>query len=342
MITLDHDHVRRILVIKLRAIGDVILSTIVTKNLRLAYPDAHIDFLTEGPSRDVVSGNPFLDGVIIFDRKKSGPLALIRDVRERRYDLVIDLFGNPRSAILTLFSGARYRVGFDFRGRRHAYNIRVPSRGGTVHNTQFNLDAIEAIGIPVADRSLHLGITNEGDPMVDAFFDRSGLDGVIIGLSSGGGWYTKRWPLERFAALADLLVERHHASILLLWGPGQLDDVHKITAMMRNVSHVPPPTTIQQLAALLRRCTFVIANDSGPMHLATAVGTPVLGIFGPTNPTLQGPYGDQHLTVRREGLECLGCNLVKCSIGHLCMQELSVETVLEQAEHLMKKNSIPA
>lgn len=342
MIAIDRQRVRRILIIKLRAIGDVILSTVVTKNLRLAFPDAQIDFLTESPSKDIVTGNPFLNGVIIFDRRETGSLELILRVRKRKYDLVIDLFGNPRSAIVTLLSGARFRVGFDFRGRRHAYNIRVPSRGGSVHNTQFNLDAIQAIGVPVADRSLHLGFDGEHDQDVEAFFDRNGLEGLIVGLATGGGWYTKRWPLDRFAELADILNERHGANIVLLWGPGQLDDARRIKSRMRHPAHIPPATTLPQLGALLRRCTLVIANDSGPMHLATAVGTPVLGIFGPTSPALQGPYGEQHFTVRREGLECLGCNLTKCTIGHLCMNELTVDMVLGQAEHLMKKNSITA
>ena len=121
--------VRRILVIKLRAIGDVLLSTAVLRNLRLAFPDASIDFLTEVPSREVLEGNSDLSSLLIFDGKKQSGAGLILDVRSRQYDLVIDLFGNPRSALVTLFSGAKYRVGYRFGWRQYCYNIVVNPRG---------------------------------------------------------------------------------------------------------------------------------------------------------------------------------------------------------------------
>jgi ADP-heptose:LPS heptosyltransferase len=98
---------------------------------------------------------------------------------------------------------------------------------------------------------------------------------------------------------------------------------------MRGTPFIPPQTTFPRLAALLKRCDFVVSNDTGPMHIAAAVGTPVLGIYGPTNPALQGPYGQGHLTVRNERLSCLGCNLTACPIGHPCMEELEVATVLD-------------
>jgi ADP-heptose:LPS heptosyltransferase len=103
---------------------------------------------------------------------------------------------------------------------------------------------------------------------------------------------------------------------------------------------IPPATSLKQLGALLQRCSFVVSNDSGPMHLAAAVGTPVLGIFGPTNPLLQGPYGPQHMTVRKEGLDCLGCNLTKCPIGNICMTDLSVDDVMWSVNALLTRNGL--
>src|SRR5881296_2236111 len=131
--------IRSILVIKLRAIGDVLLSTVVLNNLRASFPDARIDFLTERPSREVIEGNPVVNSVLAFDGSNRRSLSLILDVRNRKYDLVIDLFGNPRSALVTFFSGASYRVGYRFNWRRYCYNIVVEPRGGEVHNTDFNL-----------------------------------------------------------------------------------------------------------------------------------------------------------------------------------------------------------
>ena len=338
----DAPTIRSILVIKLRAIGDVLLSTVVLPNLRDAFSSARIDFLTEPPSVEVLRGNPFVDEVLVFDSSvMSGP-GLIRMVRRRRYDMVIDLFGNPRTALVTRLSRARYRVGYRFRQRAYAYNIVVEPRGGQVHNTQFNLDALEAIGVPVVDRSVQFRLSAEDEAYIDRFVGKEFRPGELIaGLNMGGGWYTKRWGLERYAALADRLSTELEARIVLLWGPGQRADAERVQALMNVSAVIPPATSLKQLGAMIRRCRFVVSNDSGPMHIAAAVGTPVLGIFGPTNPALQGPYGSQHMTVRKEGLECLGCNLTKCPIGNICMVELSVDEVMQSVRALLKRNGLP-
>lgn len=333
--------VRRILVIKLRAIGDVLLSTIVTKNLRLAYPLAQIHYLTESPSVEVLKGNPFIDDILDYDRKSMSGLGLIRAVRRGGYDVVIDLFGNPRTALLTRLSGAGRRVGFRFRGRTYAYNIIAEPRGNSVHNTEFNLDALGALGVAIQDRSIYFSFDDADARCVDSFLPPGFVQGsFVVCMNSGGGWYTKRWGLDRFAALADLLVAEYNARIVLPWGPGQLPEAERIRDAMTHKAFIPPATTLRQLGALLKKCTIMISNDSGPMHIAAAVGTPVLGIYGPTDPLLQGPFGDNHVVIRNEGLDCLGCNLTSCPIGHPCMLGLSVETVLQGVRQLLAKNRI--
>jgi len=340
-VNIDRATIHRVLIIKLRAVGDVLLSTIVLGNIRAAFPAARIDFLTEPPSREIIHGNPGIDDALIFDRRTMSGWDLIRLVRKNAYDLVIDLFGNPRSAIVTRCSGARVRVGYDFRWRKHAYTVVVPPRGGMVHNTQFNLDALEAIGVAIQDRNLYFPTSPEDDAYVERFLRGAGVEGrLLVAINTGGGWYTKRWGLDRYALLGDALVERHNAAVVLPWGPGQLSDVESVKARMRHPAIIPPATTLRQLGALLKRCAMVVSNDSGPMHIAAAVGTPVVGVYGPTNPILQGPYGDRHVIVRKEGLPCLGCNRTKCPIGHPCMLELTVETVLDGVELLLRKNSI--
>ncbi len=333
--------VHSILVIKLRAVGDVLLSTIVTKNLRLAYPLAQIHYLTESPSLEVLKGNPFVDDVLVYDRKSMSGIGLISAVRRRRYDVVIDLFGNPRTALLTRLSGASRRVGFRFRGRSYAYNILAEPRGNMVHNTQFNLDALVALGVAIQDRSIYFSFGDDDARYVDSFLPPGFVRGsFVVCVNTGGGWYTKRWGLDRFAALSDRLVEEYNARIVLPWGPGQLPEAQEIRKSMAREAFIPPATTLRQLGALLKRCSIVVSNDSGPLHIAAAVGTPVLGIYGPTDPFLQGPYGDNHVVVRNEGLDCLGCNLTSCPIGHPCMLELSVDTVLEGVRQLLAKNRI--
>ena len=222
---IDRDQVRRLLVVKLRATGDVVLSTIVTGNLRAAFPGATIHFLTERASADILRGHPNIDDVVVFDRRTMSGLDLIRLIRRNAYDCVFDLFGNPRTALLTRLSGARCRVGYRFRGRSYAYNILVTPRGGEVHNTQFNLDALVAAGVPVVDRRLHLSISPDAALFASSYLRAAVPDGrPVVAIATGGGWYTKRWALDRFSALGDRIVERYGAAILLPWGPGERED----------------------------------------------------------------------------------------------------------------------
>jgi lipopolysaccharide heptosyltransferase II len=334
------DDRQKILVIKLRAIGDVILATPVLENLRQALPSAQIDFLTEKMCVPIVADHPAINEILIFDRNQPGASRkLIQQVRRRRYEVVLDLFGNPRSAVLTWLSGAPRRVGFRFRVRQHAYNLKVVPRGDRVHEVEFNLDALRALEIPIATRKLFVAVDEASENFAAQFWRENGLENrCVIGLNASGGWYTKRWPLEFFAQLGDRLQRELNAVVLLLWGPGEYDDVKTIAQMMRQSALLAPATNLKQLAALLSRLTLLVSNDSGPLHLAAAMGTRVIGIYGPTRPDLQGPWGEGHEVVVKAGLPCLACNGVTCKIvTHDCMKQLEVEKVWEAAQRLIGK-----
>jgi heptosyltransferase-3 len=338
---LDRANISKILVIKLRAIGDVLLSTVVLENLRCAFPSATIDFLTESASRDVLSGNPMIDDLVVFSPKKDSAVGLIAAVRRRKYDLVIDLFANPRSAIVTALSGARYRVGFPFGWRKYCYNILAPARGGEVHNTEFNLEALQVIGVPIVGANIRFLLDPAAEEFAESFFRNEGLDSAkVVAMNPGGGWYTKRWPIPKFAQLGDVLARELGVGVLIVWGPGELEDANRLQSLMRERSLIIPFTNLKQLASVLKRVSLFVTNDSGPMHIAAAVGTPVLAIFGPTNPKLQGPVGEQHVVVRNENLICLGCNYTRCPIGIPCMEQLSVEEVMEGVREVMRKNDL--
>jgi len=338
---LDQSLIKNILVIKLRAIGDVLLSTVVLKSLRSAFPDAKLDFLTERRSREVVEGNPTLSSVIIFDAKNDNSIGLILDVRRQQYDLVIDLFGNPRSALVTLLSGARYRVGYRFGWRKYCYNVVTEPRGDRVHNVDFNLDALRRIDIPITDTPLKFPVTPVADGFAKEFFEgEKFVDKFVIALNPGGGWLTKRWRGRHFAELGDMLVERLGASILVVWGPGEEMIAGEIRNLMRHPAVLIPPCNLKQLAAILCRCGMLVTNDSGPMHIASAVGTPVVAIFGPTNPALQGPVGAPNEVIQNQNILCLGCNFTTCPIGNPCMEELPAEDVFAGAQRLVARNSL--
>lgn len=332
--------IRSILIIKPRAIGDVLLSTIVTPNLRAAFPNARISFLTEAPSADVIRGNPHLDETIVFSPKHDSYLKLLLQLRKQRHDLVFDLFCNPRSAQMTFASGAPIRVGYPFRGRAWAYNVRVKTRAHRVHNTQFNLDALRALDIPTPHDTVVFPLRDEHRIAMRQYVTSMKTGNApVIALNPSGTWETKRWGLEHFAELGDLLSERLAARIILLWGPGEKTDAERIAEAMRHEAVIPPETSISELGALLAACDAVISNDAGPMHIAAAVGTPTLGIFGPTRPELQGPWNADSAWIRNESVDCLGCNLTRCDIDNICMRDLSPEVVFHTFESLYQSTS---
>ena len=330
---------QKILVIKLRAIGDVLLSTPVLENLRSRYPDAVIDVLTEKFAADVIRGNPFINSVIVFDRKRDSSLSLVRRVRAGKYTLVLDLFCNPRTALLTYLSGARARVGFPFRYRTYAYTLKVTPRGSEVHNVHFNLDALRALSIPVVSDKPLFPLSGDAAAFADAWARTlPSSKHILVGVNGGGGWVSKRWGVNNFAAFADRAAEELDAAIAVFWGPGEEQEAAALWSTMKHTSFLLPATTLQQSAACIRKCSYFVSNDSGPMHIAAALEVPTLGIFGPTNPYLQGPFGPKHMWVRNETLSCLGCNLTSCPIGTVCMSELTTETVYRAFEQLMAKN----
>jgi heptosyltransferase-3 len=320
--------VKRILLIKLRAIGDVLLSTAVLPDIRAAYPAAGIDFLTEKFCSGVLEGNPFVSSLLIFDPKAESGFDLIRRVRMNRYDIVIDLFGNPRSAVVTLLSGARLRVGYRFNWRALCYNRVVEPRGGEVHNVEFNRDALRRLDVPAGSGRPLFPV----DPAAESFADRflSGQNpagGRLVALNPGGGWISKKWRPAQFAELGRRISATEGARILVLWGPGEEAEARGVGEAIGQAAIVAPPTTLKQLASFLKRSTALVTNDSGPMHIAASLGVPVVAVFGPTVPKLQGPVFTESEIVTLDSLECLGCGYTLCPIGNPCMVDLPVEEV---------------
>lgn len=335
--------VERILVVKLRAIGDVLLSTAVLPGLRAAYPQASVDFLTEKYCAGVVEGNPHIRNLVTFDPVNDGSLDLIRRVRTAGYDLVVDLFGNPRSAVLTLLSGASVRVGYRFNWRTLCYNRVVPPRGGTVHNVDFNLDALIRIGIDGLSGKPYFPLDDSAETFAGDFFTETGLvDRKVIALNAGGGWISKKWRPEQFAGLGKRIVEETGSGVLVFWGPGEEEDARQVLAGIGRGAVMTPASTLKQLGSLLKRCSVLVTNDSGPMHIAAALGVPVVAIFGPTVPRLQGPVFTESVVVQNLDLDCLGCSYTVCPIGNPCMVDLPVGKVYAALQELMnalKNNS---
>jgi ADP-heptose:LPS heptosyltransferase len=214
--------------------------------------------------------------------------------------------------------------------------MKIEPRSSTVHNVEFNLDALRRLNVPILDPFPRIPLADADVAAVELWFrDNHLMDRIVVAINPNCGRENERWGIERFAALSDRIVKEFNASILLVWGPGEEKDAARLRSLMKSPSLLLPKTTLPQSAAFLKRCTYFVSNDSGPMHIGAAVGVPTLGIFGPVNPRLQGPYGKQNRWVNHSALDCLGCNLQSCPIGIKCMTELSVEEVFAEFKQLV-------
>jgi len=332
--------VEKILIIKLRGIGDVVLSTIILDSLQKFFPNVTIDFLTEKPGREALKNISAINEIIIFNRKSTWQrLKLFPLIRSKKYDLIIDLFSNPATAQITFFSGAKYRIGFPYRGRKYAYNFYGPEERAKYHAAQLHLELLKNVEIPIVKDNLHFEIDNNSKIFAKKLFEQFEKK-LSIGIIPGGGWASKRCNPVKFAEIADAIFDKYQANIILIWGPGDRTEAEQIKAKMKNKSFLAPPTSITQMAAIIGNCDAVIANDSGPMHISTAIGTPTLSIHGPTNPKLQGPFGSRHEFVIHDKLDCIICNLLECPRNHECFLELPVELVIDKFDNLLKINNI--
>lgn len=332
--------INKILIIKQGAIGDVLLSTPVIENLRHNFPDAEINYLTQSYCREVLIGNPFLNRVLTYDiGKGDSSYCLIKNIHKQKYDLIIDLFGNPRTAIITFNSDAKYRVGFRFGWRALAYNIKVKPRGGEVHNVEFNIDALRALGLDIITNTPKIYLNGVHTEFADAFFKENNVDGKqVIGFNPSGTWPTKVWYPEKWAELGKMFPKE--SRILLFWGYGEeKETAKKIKDQIGENALLIPGVNLKYMAALIKRCDLFVTNDTGPMHFSWITGTNTAAIFGPTNSHLQGPLIENSIVLKNETLSCLGCNLTQlseCPNSHKCMKDLDTEFVYSKLMEFMK------
>lgn len=339
----------RICLIKPSSLGDVIHSLSVLAALRSAYPDSFISWVVAPANASLLEGHPMLDEVLLFDRTAWGRWgrlpktgvevgALVRALRRRRYELVVDLQGLLRSALLAFSSGARERVGFA-NSREYSplfYSRRIDVPEGPVHAVDRYMLVAEAITGRSHPVTFPLGLTDESAAEVDSFLASENIEPnqPLAVLSPGARWSSKLWAPERFAALADELRGRFGLQPVIVGGPGEEGIVEEVK---RSTGLGPPAAffaSLRTVAALFARARVSVTNDSGSMHLAAAAGCPVVAVFGPTDPRLTGPYGKDNPVVSHP-VECAPCFLKECPIGHDCLVGVSVEAVMEAVEGVL-------
>lgn len=328
----DPTKIKKILLIKPRGIGDVVLSTILLDNLKSGFPDATIDYLTENFAKSAVEPLHQINKVLTM-KKSEFFLNAVKKIRREKYDLLLDLWCNPRTAQISFFSGVKWRVGFAYRGRQYAYNLKATSGRGSVHAAEHNLEVLKPLNIQVTSKNIHYKVMENEIKKAESFFSAQNFskEKKRIGIIPAGGWGAKRCPAGKWAELAQTLLQKFGVYFPIIWGPGDEEDAREIQSSLPEDSILIPDTTLSEMAAYIVKCDLILANDSGPMHIAAAMGVPTIGVFGPTNPINHGPYGQHGNYITHPDLDCLVCNANECPLGHhKCMKELPPETLLQK------------
>jgi heptosyltransferase-3 len=341
----DARGIRRILVIKLRHIGDVLLTVPVFRALREHFPNAHISALVNAGTEEVLTGNPLIDEVITFDRniksrnfasRISRELSFLGKLRKEHFDMAVDLTSGDRAAIISLVSGAKYRLAYDpgkkgFPGKRHLYTHRAfRGSGRGKHMVLQNLEVVKQFGIWTDNLTVDFYIPEEARLFVEKIFEEHAIreDESVVHVHPTSRWFFKCWKDEYMAEVIGWLIEQG-TRVIVTASPDrrEVEKTGRILSLagLRSAIHTPQlvdlcgKTTIKQLGAISRASDLFFGVDSAPMHVAAAVGTPVLALFGPTGDFNWRPwYGkgdkDPHVVARRER-GCRKCVASRCEYG---------------------------
>lgn len=330
----------KIVVIRLSSLGDLILATPAIVALRKRFPQASISLVTKRRFAELFSKDPNLDRVIAFEeyvshKGFSGFLRFMGELRRERFDLLIDLHANLRSRLISVLYPARSKLRYNKQVLRRRALLLFKKSAQARHVVDLYLDALAPLGITPSTPGPKIYLESEEKKRAKELLREKGLSReLLIGIAPGARWFTKRWPGENFAALGDLLIGRLSADILIVGDEADRQTSIGVGQTMRNEPiQTCGETSLRQLAALLELCDLLVCNDSGPMHLATAVGTPVVALFGPTVEEFGfGPWGNRNIVLSKP-VPCRPCSLHgsdRCPKDHFdCMRLIEPEEVFD-------------
>ncbi len=343
-------NLQNILIIKLRHIGDVLLSTPVLRGLREAYPDAQLTMLVNRGTEGVLANNPDVNEVLCLEKGSwSAQLKFVQMLRRRAFDGVIDLTDGDRSAVISLATGAPVRIGFnaEHRWRGLLYSKVAKPRPVDQHRVEYDLCSLRALELDPKPGVPTVAVSPAEEQVVEKWLQENGLreedSPLLVLLQPGARYSLKVWPPERFAQLADRLAERFRCRILL--GGDQRE--REVAEQVARKSHCAPIVvagkfSLLQFASLMRHCALFVGNDGGAMHIAAAVGTPVVALFGPTYPQRWGPRGESTQVIYK-GLDCRACYHPTCLRGDdSCMQQITVDEVFVAASRMLEQKRVRA
>lgn len=333
---------RNILVVLHGSIGDVTRALPLANLLRCGFPKARIVWSIEPPAFSLVEGHPAVDEVILFDRnhwwKSIAPF--LKQIRSRRFDLVLDLQRILKSGLISWLTGSPYRVGFhrsDCKEFNWLFNNHyIPATGEEVSKLNHYLRFAEFLGLQTYPIEWKIRLTTEERDSVERMLQ--GVGNSFAAYFVGSRWESKLWFPEQTAKSAAEVRRRYGLEIVLLGGQDDVPFAEKV------ISHAPGiritnyvgKTTLRQAIGILARSRVAVGPDTGLMHLSAAVGTPVVSLWGATSPVRTGPYGHENLIIRGRAV-CSPCYLKRCPIGRICMQSIGVEEVVAKVEEALSR-----
>ena len=344
----------KILVVQTAFVGDVLLTLPLVQSLKSAYPSSRIDMLIVPRAAELLENNPSVHQVLVFDKRGrdsglQGFLRTVKYIRNQKYQCAIVPHRSMRSAALVTFARIPKRIGFSKSAGWFLFHDVIRYEN-SIHEIDRNMQLLGALGIQQSVRAYPQLYPSKGDSeIVDQFILAKGIHDpkMMIGIAPGTIWNTKRWFAERYSELASKLIEDGFSVVLI---GGKEDEVLckdiQVATGSGQVYNAAGKLTLLQSAELIRRCRMLISNDSAPMHLAVAVRTPVVAIFGATIPEFGfSPYGKHDIVVETKGLSCRPCSIhggETCPIKTFdCMKNITVKNVHRQVHELInRKNTI--
>lgn len=334
---IDPSQIKKILLIRLRRIGDVILTTPAISALRQGIPTASISYVVEKPYRELVDGNPNLDKVIVLEKKQRlrDFLKLIRLIRKEKYDVVLDFHGGPRASLITLLSRAKLKVGYRIKYKNFIYNVKLPRspKEGHFHSVENHINLVKALGVDVKSLPpLYLPQGQETEvEKVKKFIEENSLVGskiITIHISAGNAF--RNWGVDNLVQLTNLLARRPDVNVVLLGtSEDQKAEEEILKKSTASLLSLVGRLNLREVKELISHSSLFVGPDSGPMHIAASTSTPIVALFGPTLPANFAPWQAKAFVVEKE-LNCRPCKQRNCIFKDFrCLRSIEPEEVYQ-------------
>jgi lipopolysaccharide heptosyltransferase I len=325
---------KKILIILHGSVGDVVRAMPLASLVRRGFPSAYLAWAVEPACYALLENFTAVDEVILFDRRDwlRGTWPFLKKIRARGFDLVLDLQRHLKSGLISRFSAAPWRLGFhraDAKECNWLFNNRhIEAAGADIPKFDHYLKFAEYLGIPTKPVQWDIHLTPQDKLAVKKHL--AALPAEFSGFFVGARWQSKRWSPSQMASLAIVLQERYGLSVVLLGGKEDMAIADEIPAA-GHIANLVGRTSLREAAGIIERAQFCVGPDTGLMHLAAAVGTPVISLWGATDPRRTGPYGFDSLVIRGRA-SCSPCNKKNCSIGRVCMQSITTDEIVKKVD----------